>query len=232
MEAWIELGFSSTPEAAWETLIGHYGDGLKSRVRRALRRAGERPRGDQIEEIVQEVYCRLLAGDSWRLRQCRATSRYQVSAFLGRVAERVALDHVRAARAKKRGGRAVQCGDDGRREESGGRQGADAAAEHGGAGEGEPRQLADPCANPEERMLDRERTRLFLYRCSALAGGRAARRNVRILTLAWNGWTSREIARLLGGRVTQRGVEGLLRRLRRRAAVRSCRRARPCTETL
>ncbi len=245
MEPWTELGFSSTPEAAWETLISRYGTGLKARVRRALRRTGMRPRGELIEEIVQEVYCRLLAGGSWRLRQCRATSQYQVSAFLGKVAERVALDHVRAARAQKRGGQvrerhgrggAADRGGRGARGE--GREGSAAGGMdvHGGLGErtgngdGEVRQLVDPRANPEELMLGRERMRLFLERCGALAGGREVRRNARILALAWSGWNSGEIARVVGGTLTPRSIDSLLRRIRRRAAAQAPRARHPVEE--
>jgi hypothetical protein len=247
MEPWTELGFSSTPEAAWETLIRRYGAGLEARVRRSLRQAGVRPRGEHIEEIVQEVYCRLLAGGSWRLRQCRATSQNQLGAFLGKVAERVALDHVRAARAQKRGGpargrrapadRAGAADGRGRGE---GREGSGAGGRDGhcgpggeraGHGDGEPRQLVDPRANPEERMLGRERMRLFLERCGALAGRREVRRNARILALAWNGWNSGEIARVMGGRLTQRSIDSLLRRIRRRAAAQGRRRTARARQT-
>src|ERR1700676_5290247 len=106
MEPFAGLCFSSSskPDAAWEELIGRFGAGLKARVGSVLRRCGVRPRDEHVEEIVQEVYCRLLAGGSRRLRRCRATSESQVGAYLGRVAERVALDQLRAARAQKRGG--------------------------------------------------------------------------------------------------------------------------------
>jgi DNA-directed RNA polymerase specialized sigma24 family protein len=258
MEPWTELGFSSTPEAAWETLIRRYAAGIEARVRRALRRAGVRPRGEQIEEIVQEVYCRLLADGSWRLRQCRATSQYQIGAFLGKVAERVALDHVRAARAQKRGGNARGRGASAapgtpeasetastpdapgtlgapgdpcryrahgmERNGAGGRDGYRDPGDGAGQGDGEVRQLVDPRANPEELMLGRERMRLFLERCGALAGSREARRNARILALAWNGWNSCEIARVVGGRLTPRSIDSLLRRIRRRAAAQARRR--------
>jgi DNA-directed RNA polymerase specialized sigma24 family protein len=199
-------------EAAWEELIGRYGPGLKARVGSVLRRSGMRPRREQVEEIVQEVYCRLLAAAGRRLRRCRATSESQVGAFLGRVAERVALDQLRAARAQKRGG-ALAPG-----------QGAPLAW---GAWCGcgwDPRQerherAADPRANPEERMLSRERMRLFLERCGALAGRRDYRRNARILALAAAGMSSGEIARALGGSLTARSIDGLLPRVRRYVAA-------------
>jgi len=213
MEPFAGLCFSSSskPEAAWEELIVRFGGGLKARVGSVLRRCGVQPRSEHVEEIVQEVYCRLLAGGSRRLRRCRATSESQVGAYLGRVAERVALDQLRAARAQKRGGAgtavaAVEA--EGRPGEWWGRR-----------GEGQERAAVDPRANPEELVLSRERLRLFLERCGALAGRRDYRRNARILALAVAGMNSGEIARAVGGALTARSIDGLLLRVRRYAAA-------------
>jgi DNA-directed RNA polymerase specialized sigma24 family protein len=212
MEPFAGLCFSSSskPDAAWEELIGRFGAGLKARVGSVLRRCGVRPRDEHVEEIVQEVYCRLLAGGSRRLRRCRATSESQVGAYLGRVAERVALDQLRAARAQKRGGpsAAVAAG------EAEGRQGE----WWGGCGERGERAV-DPRANPEELVLSRERLRLFLERYGALAGRRDYRRNARILALAVAGMNSGEIARAVGGALTARSIDGLLLRVRRNARM-------------
>jgi DNA-directed RNA polymerase specialized sigma24 family protein len=187
------LSSACEPETAWEELIGRYGSGLRTRVGNVLRRSGVLPRSEQVEEIVQEVYCRLLSGGGRRLRDCRATSETQVGAFLGRVAERVALDQLRAARAQKRGG--------------------DQAA-YFPADE----RAVDPRANPEELALGRERLRLFLERCGALAGRRDYRRNARILALAVAGMSSGEIASAMGGALSARSVDGLLARVRRYVA--------------
>jgi DNA-directed RNA polymerase specialized sigma24 family protein len=210
MEPFAGLCFSSSskPDAAWEELIGRFGAGLKARVGSVLRRCGVRPRDEHVEEIVQEVYCRLLAGGSRRLRRCRATSESQVGAYLGRVAERVALDQLRAARAQKRGGPSAAAA------EADGRPGE----WWGGRGEGGER-VVDPRANPEELVLRRERLRLFLERCGALAGRRDYRRNARILALAVAGMNSGEIARAVGGALTPRSIDGLLLRVRRHAAA-------------
>jgi DNA-directed RNA polymerase specialized sigma24 family protein len=186
------LSSTSKPEAAWEELIGRYGACLKARVGSVLRRSGVQPHGEHVEEIVQEVYCRLLAGGGRRLLRCRATNAGQVGAFLGRVAERVAIDQLRAARAQKRGG------------------------DQPGLGAADERAV-DPGANPEERVLRRERLRLFLERCAALAGRRDHRRNARILALAVAGWSSGEIAREVGGSLSARTIDGLLLRVRRHA---------------
>jgi DNA-directed RNA polymerase specialized sigma24 family protein len=205
MGSFAGLCFTSTsePETAWEELIGRYGAGLKARVGNVLRRSGVRPRREQVEEIVQEVYCRLLAGGSRRLKRCRATNESQVGAFLGRVAERVALDQLRAARAQKRGGEAA----------------AHASQVSNGAHLAADERAVDPRANPEELVLSRERLLLFLERCGALAGRRDHRRNARILALALAGFSSGEIARIVGGSLTPRGIDGLLCRVRRDVAA-------------
>jgi glutathione S-transferase len=81
-------------------------------------------------------------------------------------------------------------------------------------------------------MLRRERMRLLMERCGALAGRREVQRNARILVLAWNGWSSGEIARVVGGRVTARCIKSLLRRIRRRAAAEARRQSRQRGEEL
>jgi DNA-directed RNA polymerase specialized sigma24 family protein len=211
MERLTALCLSSAcePETAWEDLVGRYGSGLRARVGSVLRRSGVLPHSEHVEEIVQEVYCRLLAGGGRRLQRCRATSESQVGAFLGRVAERVTLDQLRAARAQKRGGARAASQSAG----EGGQWG-----QPGWRSEGDERAV-DPRANPEELVLSRERLRLFLERCGALAGRRDYRRNARILALAVAGLNSGEIARAVGGALTARSIDGLLLRVRRYVSV-------------
>jgi DNA-directed RNA polymerase specialized sigma24 family protein len=85
-------------------LLPHFAPGLKARIGKVLRRCGARKNREDVEEIVQDVYCHLLAEGGRRLRSGRATEERQIGAFLFKVAERVTLDQVRAARAQKRGG--------------------------------------------------------------------------------------------------------------------------------
>jgi DNA-directed RNA polymerase specialized sigma24 family protein len=193
MELWMELCVQAGPASAWEGLVARFGPGLRARIGAALRRAGVRPRAEQVEELAQEVYCHLLAGGGHRIRRCRAASDRQLAAFLGRVAERVVLDQLRAARALKRGRDRLTEGD------------PDASA-------------PDPRDNPEERLLVHERVRQLLRRCGGVDGQRDYRRNARILALAAAGWRSDEISRALGGALSRRGVEGVLRRQRRHVA--------------
>src|SRR5436305_12142219 len=61
-------------QASWEELVGRYGHRLRGQVRWWLLRAGLRPEPDQVEDRVQEAYCRLLLGGTLLLRQLRRWS--------------------------------------------------------------------------------------------------------------------------------------------------------------
>jgi RNA polymerase sigma factor (sigma-70 family) len=187
-------------EAVWEELVRRYGTLLALRVCQVLRASGVDPSPDRVEEMVQEVYFRLLTRGARRLEACRAQSEKQVVVYLARVAERVALDELRAGSAVKRG--------------------------HGilvplGSPEASPAaKVADPRAVPEAQALSKEIRRLLLEVCGSLSGPSAApgdrRRNLRILRLALlEGWSSREIARAEGGRLAASTVDTVVHRARR-----------------
>ena len=59
-------------EADWEDLVRWYGPLVRGQVHRLLRGSGVRPEPEQVDERVQEVYCRLLSGGARRLRLLRA----------------------------------------------------------------------------------------------------------------------------------------------------------------
>lgn len=177
---------------AWSELIERYGPPLRRAVRRALADAGERPASDEVEERVQDLYCRLLEADGRRLRGFRGHSEGEAIRYLVRVARNVVLDDVRERRAAKRGA---------------GASGAVAPDED----------LPDFAPNPEDRYLARERRKLFLVRCRRALAGTAVERNLRILRLAvLEGWTSREISGRLGGAMSAGAVDSVLHRARRR----------------
>lgn len=176
----------------WETVVGTHDLWLRRRVREGMRRLGLRPRTDEIGESVQEVYCRLLQGGPRRLRRLRGIGRSRVLAYLGRVADSVLLDEMRAARAAKRGGGvrahpARMC----------------------------VQRLDPPDADPEGALLSSERRRILLRQLLELAGQEGlTRRDVRILWLAEvEEWRSRELARAF--ELTPRYVDTLLHRVRR-----------------
>jgi RNA polymerase sigma factor (sigma-70 family) len=186
-------------EAVWEELVRRYGTLLTLCVCRVLKAAGIVPSPDQVEEMVQEVYYRLLTRGTRRLEQCRAQSEKQVIVYLARVAERVALDELRATSALKRGhGILVPLGSP---------EAAPAAA------------AADPGETPDVLAMRREIRRLLLEVCGALPGRESRggrRRNLRILRLALiEGWSSREIARAEGGRLAASTVDTVVHRARR-----------------
>jgi len=183
--------------SVWNELLRRHGRRLERGVRRALRRAGAEAGADSVAEQLQEVYCRLLEAGGRVLLRFRGRSDEELSAYLGRVAETVVVDRLRASRAAKRGGDRVRAA------------AASELARAAGADE-----------SPEERVLRRERHRLFLRRCRELVGGERPGRSVRVLRLALlEGWSSSEISTALGGAVAPSSVDSLVYRVRRRLAA-------------
>lgn len=185
---------------AWGDLVRHYGPRLRTRLGRMLRRSGWVDRTDRVEDLLQEVYCRLLAAGCRRLGAFRGGSPAELDSYLGRVAERVALDAVRAARAQKR---------DGRRLVRAGRSDPDGLD-----------RVVDAQGTPLDRLLVRERGWQLAATCRRLVGPGTSRRDARIAHLALvEGWTSREIAGAMGGRLAASSIDSLIHRLRRRLAA-------------
>ncbi len=183
-------------EAGWEEMLRRYRRRLERRIGGVFSGYGIRPRREMVEEAAQEVFCRLLAHGGRRLRRCRAECGAEVDSYLGRIAERVVIDQIRAGSAAKRGGGLI---------------GLDWSRIGGLADD-----LIDPAGTPEDRVLARERLTLLAAACRRMAGRLGDRRDARILRLAlFDGWTSREIARHLGGRLSATGVDSRLHRLRR-----------------
>lgn len=187
-------------EAVWEELVRRYGTLLALRICQVLRAWGQEPSPEQVEEMVQEVYVRLLTRGARRLEQCRAQSEKQVVVYLARVAERVVLDELRAASAWKRGSGVLVPLD---------------PAETSPAAK-----TVDPGETPDVVAMRREIRRLLLQVGRSLheradtRGDR--RRNLRILRLALiEGWSSREIVRAEGGRLAASTVDTVVHRARR-----------------
>jgi DNA-directed RNA polymerase specialized sigma24 family protein len=176
----------------WEAVVGTHDLWLRRRVRDGMRRLGLRPRPDEIGESVQEVYCRLLQGGPCRLRRLRGIERSGVLTYLGRVADSVLLDEMRASKAAKRGGGprahpARMC----------------------------LQRFDPPDADPEGALLRSERRRMLVRHLLDLADREGlTRRDVRILWLAVvEEWRSRDLARAF--ELTPRYVDTLLHRVRR-----------------
>lgn len=202
---------SGANEHAWREFLRRYRKGLESGVRRGMRRVEYAAEQDEIEDVLQEIYCRLLEEGGRRLRASRGTTDGEIGSYLRRLAENVVLDRARASRAEKRRGAHVR---------------SLLPSENA---------LADPALSKEDSLLLRERA------VAVLRVGRGShdgsRRNAWIARKALvEGWTSREIARALAGSMSSGAVDAVLSRVYRRlrqAGLRvprrqSSRRRRPC----
>jgi RNA polymerase sigma factor (sigma-70 family) len=188
-------------ETRWNELVERHGERVRSAVRVALRRFDERPDPERVDDLAQEVWCRLLERDRMRRAGPRGEREGETATYLRRVATTVVADVLRAEGAAKRRPRALlslEPGDFGLR-----------------------REPADERASPLRRLLARDQLRRYLALCGRLVGRRDARARRLVVRLAWvAGLTSTDIARRIGGRWTSSGVDSLLHRLRRRLAAR------------
>src|SRR5436305_15275504 len=95
---------SAVLESVWEAVVHGYGPVVRRQVRRSLRLAGvQRPQREQIDEREQEVYYRLLAGGSRRMRLFQRWSEGQRVNYLSRISQGVVADEMRARAAVTRG---------------------------------------------------------------------------------------------------------------------------------
>lgn len=182
--------------AAWAQFVDRYGAAIEAGVRRALRRAGGAARDPhRVEDLVQECYCRLLENDGRRLTSFRGSGYAELRSWLGRVADRVTRDRLRAEVAEKR---------DRRRTVS-------------GSGAQESVLLSDPAASPERKLLTRERLELLVRRWRRLARDEGEARILKLVFLG--GLTSAEAARASGRTLSPSAVDSAVHRFRRRLAA-------------
>lgn len=181
--------------AAWTEFVARFHGSLRRGVAIAL--TGRRAhRQTQAEDLLQEVYCRLLEADARRLKRCRERDEAAIRAYLVRLARNVAIDYLRARRTVRRGRRHVLL-------QSPIGAGVDLAP--------------DRRPSIEDRLILRQQGRRFLRSCRRAAGGRAENRNVRILALAFlGGLTSHEISRRLDRSLSPGSIDSLISRARRK----------------
>ncbi len=195
----------------WGEFLARYRAPLAAGLRRGLHRAGTRPGGDEVEDLLQEVYCRLLDKEARSLARFRGCAEREVWSYLGRIAESVVLDRLRAEAAAKRGrARTVEPPE--------------------GERDGFVERAADPGLSPEDALLAKERRRLFLSRCRRAVGPKSPGRDLRVLELALvEGWSSREICAGLGEGLRPSTVDSLVHRVKRRLAAQGVRIPRRCS---
>ena len=186
-------------EAAWESFLTLYGQRLRAEVRAALIRAGAFPARDLLDDLAQEVLCRLLERDRRALADFRGASAGEAAQYLRRVVASVVVDALRAAAAAKR------------------RPACDPVSLETFAED--TLYCGDRRGCPEARALAREELRVLFRRVRRLLGARATPDRLRALRLALVvGLSSREVAARLGGGWTEGAVDSLIYRLRRRLA--------------
>ena len=180
----------------WDDFVREHHRSVSRCVVRAMARTGCAARTDEVQELVQEVYCRLLERSDSRVS---GRPEGQLWSYLQRIAYSVVVDHLRARHARKRGGwppraEVARALDD--------RRGLD---EH----------PAD-AASPEQRALVRDEVRAVRRRVRQAFPGHLGERNLRVLELAAvEGLTAVEIAERLRGELTPSSVHTVLHRVRR-----------------
>lgn len=183
---------SSDPAFATFEGLRQFEGVLHARIRRALTAMALRAEPELVEEILQEVYCRLLELEV--LRRWRGRTSGELAAYLGTIAERTTVDLARQARASKR---------DGAREVHLPRNRME--------------QIPDPRQSPERDLLLADAGRAVLRRCRTMTVRGTRARNTWVARLALlEGWTSQEIAHASGGRLSPGSVSCLIHRIRRR----------------
>jgi len=189
---------SDRDEDTWNEFLQRFKPAILGGVRRALNRSNRAAHTIDPEDLVQEVFCRLLDGGGLRLRRCQGPNDRVVAAYLGKIAESVVHDHLRSRQAEKRGSRLQVV-----------------------AGEESTLSLVDrvpdPGPTPEENALFNELRRRFQHTCRHAAGARTGSRDVEILHLAlFESYTSREIAARLGGSLRPSSIDSRVHRMRLR----------------
>jgi RNA polymerase sigma factor (sigma-70 family) len=180
---------------AWGEFVLRFQPLLRSSVARVLRRLDQRASPEAIDDLVQDVYCRLLERGS---ESFRGDNEGEVVNYLRRVCESVAVDRHRGRTSQKRGGRAIVIDLDPNRR---------TLAEL----------IADGGASPEARCLHRELRGMLLDGCRVLYRGPRPERNLAIFELAvLDGWTSREIAEGFDWGLKAGSIDSVVHRQRRK----------------
>jgi len=96
-------------QAAWSEFVRRYGGVIKAsvlatyhrRAKQEIERKQQFP-DNQVEDLVQQVYCRLIDDDNRALRQFSGTSENSLCSYLSMISVNVVRDHFREAKALKR----------------------------------------------------------------------------------------------------------------------------------
>ena len=173
----------------WQQLVDRHDGEVRQTLWQAANRCGLPLAGPDLDELVQDFYCRLLSvrGPKFSGRTDRELWRYMM-----RVAQSLVVDRMRRLAASKR------------RPSTRSRS-------------ADPARLSSSRLDPEQRLLKKERRRAFLEHCFEVVRCDRVGLELRALSLALlEGWSSREIADELQGRLSASRVDKLVSLLRRR----------------
>ena len=175
---------------SWALLVARVQPYLCSILQHRLGTLG-RDRPEEVDEALQDVYCRLIANDYRAMRALRADRDGEVLAYLKRVALSVVNDQERWSRARKR---AVDM-------------------------TSTLKEVASGEAGAERRLLLQELRSLLLQECRRVASPRASDRDVWIFERAvLDGWSSSEIAKWVKLRAAS--IDAVVCRMRQKLAGR------------
>lgn len=132
-------------ELLWQELVRRHEPSLKRRLRGSLAKLGMREPEDQIEEMSQEVFRRLLSHHGKTLCEGPARCELTLAAYLGRAAESTVIDRLRYRFAAKRDFRCLR------------------SLSHPAIAE-EALRFPDPRSDPEQRAIQRQAVRILLSR--------------------------------------------------------------------
>ena len=176
---------------AWQEFVDRYDWQVRSAVRLTAMRCGVPLVGADLDEMVQELYCRLLAA---RSEGFRGRSEPELWKYLNQAIYSLVVDRRRALHTQKRRGIRMRVA----------------------AGTSD---VPEPRADPEEHLLGKERRKLFFQRCLEIARCDRVVVELRALKMALlEGWSSREIAGRLDGGLNAKQIDHLVQKLRRHLA--------------
>ncbi len=185
----------------WQEFIDRHGREVRRNVSQAASRCGLPLAGQDLDELVQDFYCRLLAVSSpgqegnpgeEQANVFRGRTEKELWRYVIRIAHSLVVDRLRQMGASKRRPR-------------------------GKARFTDTSRLRSSKLDPEERLLKKERHRVFFKRCLEVV--RCDRVGLELQALAMallEGWSSREIAHELQGALSAARVDRLVYLLRRR----------------
>jgi RNA polymerase sigma factor (sigma-70 family) len=173
----------------WQVLIDRLGREVRLTVQQTAHQCGLLLDDPDLDELVQDFYCRLLA---LRGRQFEGRSDHELWRYVMCVARSLVVDRLRQLGARKR-----------------------CPSTRGRSADPSP--LRSPKLDPEQRLLKKERRHVFFQRCFEIVRCDRVALELRALAMALlEGWSSREIADELEGRLSAARVDKLVSLLRRR----------------